>query len=85
MKPAIGCKIILFEPMTQIDFYVKIKGWVYELAHDRFNETPGYHVVYPPLVAGGEDYDSWSPKDVFDNAYREVTPGEMAAIGTVAE
>ena len=31
---------------------------------------PGYKVTYP------DDYVSWSPKDVFENAYREVTNGE---------
>ena len=28
---------------------------------------PGYEVTYP------DGYVSWSPKDVFENAYREVT------------
>lgn len=30
------------------------------------NGKPGYKVVYP------DDYVSWSPKDVFEEAYREL-------------
>lgn len=30
----------------------------------------GYKVVYP------DGYVSWSPKDVFENAYRELLPEE---------
>ena len=30
----------------------------------------GYHVTYP------DGYESWSPKDVFEIAYREVTDAE---------
>jgi len=32
--------------------------------------VPGYHVTYP------DGYESWSPKNVFDNAYREITDSE---------
>lgn len=31
---------------------------------------PGYKVIYP------DGYISWSPKDVFEEAYREVSDGE---------
>ncbi len=34
------------------------------------NNVAGYEVVYP------DGYVSWAPKDVFENAYREVTVGE---------
>lgn len=30
----------------------------------------GYKILYP------DGHVSWSPKDVFENAYREVTQGE---------
>jgi len=33
-------------------------------------EAPGYQVTYP------DGYVSWSPKEVFENAYRLVTEGE---------
>ena len=32
------------------------------------NGRPGYKVVYAP-----DNYESWSPKDVFEEAYRETT------------
>ena len=34
----------------------------------------GYKVVYP------DGYVSWSPKDVFETAYREITIGEKELI-----
>ena len=34
----------------------------------KFNRRQGYKVVYPP-----DGYESWSPRDVFENAYRETT------------
>ncbi len=40
---------------------------------DRDGE-PGYRVHYP------DGYVSWSPKDVFETAYREVTDSEKALI-----
>ena len=33
---------------------------------------PGYKVVYP------DGYVSWSPKDVFEASYREISPAEKA-------
>lgn len=33
--------------------------------------VPGYRVLYP------DGYDSWSPADVFENAYREVLSEEI--------
>lgn len=34
----------------------------------------GYKVIYP------DNYISWSPKDVFENAYREILPEEIGLI-----
>jgi hypothetical protein len=36
------------------------------------NGREGYHVTYP------DGYESWSPKDVFEEAYRLVSIGEKA-------
>lgn len=33
-------------------------------------EQPGYRVLYP------DGYESWSPKETFEGAYREVTAAE---------
>lgn len=35
------------------------------------NGEPGYEVQYP------DGYMSWSPKDTFETAYREVTSEEL--------
>ena len=37
--------------------------------HDK-DGKPGYAVIYP------DGYESWSPKETFENAYRLVTDGE---------
>ena len=62
MKRYIGLKVIDAEPqgrMQMDDNDVPIAG----------SQVPGYRVVYP------DDYESWSPKDVFDSAYRELGSG----------
>jgi hypothetical protein len=38
------------------------------------DERPGYTVIYP------DGYESWSPKDVFEGSYREVTQQEKNLI-----
>ena len=37
---------------------------------DPGTEVMGYHVIYP------DGYHSWSPKSVFEEAYREVSDKE---------
>ena len=71
MKAFIGAKIILAEPMDEITFLKTVKNQT-EIP-DR-ETRPGYHVIYP------DDYHSWSPEDVFENAYREVTNGEWRIV-----
>ena len=63
----IGSKLILASEMDEATFYRVVKKQDYN------NETrPGYKVTYP------DGYVSWSPKDVFETAYREVTLREKA-------
>jgi len=38
------------------------------------NGIDGYKVVYP------DGYVSWSPKDVFEEAYRKITPAEAKMV-----
>lgn len=38
----------------------------------------GYRVIY--ANPGGTQYESWSPKAVFEEAYRPVSPGEADLI-----
>lgn len=64
METYIGVKLIEAEPMARHDFLTLVKG-------DTFNpketDQEGYKVVYP------DGYVSWSPKDVFEEAYRPTT------------
>lgn len=70
LKEALGTKLIRFEPMTKMMFDFKIKG-VENVSTDQ--AIPGYHVQYDN--PDGAVYDSWSPKDVFEAAYRDVEHG----------
>jgi len=61
MKTYIGTKVIDAEPMTKNE-YNKYRGWpISENADEE-----GYHVLY------ADGYESWSPKEVFENTYREI-------------
>ena len=51
--------------MTRGDYRAD-RGWPMPAEEKR--EDEGYLVVYAP-----DGYESWSPKEVFENAYREVT------------
>ena len=65
-KKYIGCKIIKARPMANIDFSVNFRSLGENLRYEM-----GYMVEYP------DGYKSWSPKEAFENAYREITDGEM--------
>ena len=73
MQEFIGVKRIKARPMTRVE-YNKYRGW---LQPENEEDAPGHLVEY---LDGGKSnhpnhkgYISWSPKDVFDNAYREVS------------
>jgi len=72
MKTYIGTKIVKAEPMTEVDFFVNIKKQ--EIVSDKDNRH-GYLVIYE------DGYQSWSPKETFERAYREVTDEEKKMIG----
>ena len=66
MKKYIGTKIIEGKPMTRGEYNL-YRGWTIPE-----NENPtdaGYLVKYP------DGYESWSPKEQFEEAYREFTEG----------
>ena len=74
MKRYIGTKIINATPMTRLE-YNQFRGW--ELPADENGADEGFLVEY---VDGGKantaeytGYVSWSPKDVFERAYRETS------------
>ena len=72
MRAFIGAKIVLAEPMDENTFISK-----YKHKETEGKTQLGYHVVY--ANPDGE-YHSWSPEYVFENAYREVTDGEVQMI-----
>lgn len=62
MKKYIGTKEIKAKPMTR-GAYNAFKGWV--MPSNEVAAEEGYFVEYP------DGYTSWSPKKVFEEAYRE--------------
>lgn len=62
MKKYIGTKVINATPAWRIDNKVYLKD---EAVPRSMNREDGYIVVY-------DGYESWSPKSVFEKAYREV-------------
>lgn len=75
MQTYIGTKIIQAEPLT-LGAYNERRGWTIPADEDPARE--GYFVSYP------DGYVSWSPKEVFEEAYRPVNAGERAMIGGAA-
>lgn len=71
MKSYIGCKIIRAEGMDELTFINKVKNE--DIPQNRENRE-GYLVQY------SDGYQSWSPKEVFEIAYREVTQTEKDLI-----
>lgn len=73
MKGYIGVKLVNAKPMSRLA-YNQLRGW--ELPADENGADGGFLVEY---LDGGkanhpdfEGYISWSPADVFENAYRQV-------------
>ena len=69
MKQYIGTKVVQAEPAFRVsagDFKNVIHPKTYAIPEDRTGQTweDGYKVVYP------DGYVSWSPKEVFEEAYR---------------
>ena len=73
MKEYIGTKRLVAQPMTRIK-YVTYRGW--DLPEDENGSDEGYLVEYldggEPNHSDHQGYISWSPKDVFEKAYRET-------------
>ena len=61
MKKFKGTKIVQAEPMNESEAVEK--GFARK-NEDHHEWREGYHVVYP------DGYNSWSPKNVFDEAYK---------------
>lgn len=72
MQKYIGVKFVHAAPMTRGD-YNSFRGWT--VPADENGSDAGYLVEYidggKPNTTQYAGYVSWSPKDVFDRAYRE--------------
>ena len=80
MKNYIGAKIIKAE-LSNLKEYKKRKYGDEAKINDGDDETECYIVAYPPIGNGDDGvYFSMSPKDVFENAYREVHNSEINLI-----
>lgn len=69
-KLYIGSKLINAYSLDECSFLKNFKGQDVSNRETR----PGYLVKYP------DGYTSWSPKETFETAYREVTDSEKAMI-----
>ncbi len=74
MKVYIGTKIIQAEPMEKAQFSMHIRALDGVVIDSTGHSENGYKVVY------SDGYVSWSPKDVFEKAYREVTQEESTLV-----
>jgi len=63
MKKYLGVKIVEAEPMSEVAFINQVKN---EDVPENCLRREGYKVVYE------DGYVSWSPKEVFEKAYKEV-------------
>ena len=66
MKKYIGTKVIMAEPMSELDAIKK--NYRFRIAGDDSNWEEGYHTK--EFTLGGRIYDNWIPKDVFEKAYK---------------
>ncbi len=58
--------------MPEIKTYIGCK--IIQAYPDQKDGQDGYHVIYP------DGYESWSPRAVFESAYREITNGEKVLV-----
>lgn len=69
MKKYIGAKIIGAE-LSTFEEYKKNKYGENAIINADDNLVIGYIVTYPGIGDNKENYCSWSPKEVFEKAYR---------------
>lgn len=68
MKTYVGVKVIEAEPCSYFDFLENHRSKAYrDTVQPDSKNRAGYLVKYPP-----DGYISWSPKEIFEEAYREV-------------
>lgn len=70
----IGTKVVQAEELNEYEFLRLIKGVSKSELEKRETQGDGYLVIYE------DGYQSWSPKEVFERAYRKITPAEKKLI-----
>ena len=73
IKTYVGSKIIQGISMDHHTFLKNEKGKSPAEISEQENQA-GYRVIYP------DGYVSWSPANVFESAYREITGSEKAML-----
>ena len=76
MDSYIGTKIVRAEPMEKAAFSFKVRSLEDVTIQPDGHSQEGYKVMYE------DGYVSWSPKDVFERAYRRITNAEVHLIVT---
>jgi hypothetical protein len=71
MQTFIGVKIVQAEPCSLGD-YNHSRGWT--IPADEDPKRAGYYLRYP------DGYQSWSPAEVFEGAYRLISDDERALV-----
>lgn len=78
MERYIGTKIVLAEPMDAAAFVLTVRALPGVITIESNGRGPeGYKVMYE------DGYTSWSPKEVFERAYRRITDAEINLIEQV--
>lgn len=75
MKTYIGTKQVKAEPMNEL---VAVENGYARKNEDNHEWCEGYHVQY--TNPDGSTYDSWSPKQVFENSYNVCDEGQVAMV-----
>ncbi len=74
MEKYLGVKIVHAEPAWKDLEHVFRKTKFDEESSKKFNWQDGYKVVYE------DGYESWSPKEVFENAYKQIKEEYYGAV-----
>lgn len=73
-KTYVGTKVVHATPLNRRE-YTRLRAW--DLPADENGDDEGYLIEYAdggqPNVSGFAGYVSWSPKDVFDASYQDLT------------
>lgn len=81
MKNYIGCKIIKAEEKTYGE-YKKEKYGDKQFESNIPDNEKGYMVKYPAIGEGSKEHISWSPKNIFEKAYRLIEDEEFDMINS---